>query len=285
MMNVSMLAQPAGELALWERPGFEPPIVLCHATGFHARCWDQVITCIYERRALALDMRGHGRSVLPHPKSWRDFGEDVAQLCRGLSLRGAIGVGHSMGGHAVALAAALAPGAFSALVLIDPVIQPEARYQSGARSPHFARKRRNHWKSAAEMFDSFAQRQPFAAWNRAVLRDYCEHGLRPAPDGEGFVLACPPAVEAWIYEHSTAVDANIYADIEKVRVPVLVVRSAREFVEDPAIDMGASPTARDLATRFACGSDLRAGWSHFIPMEAPEFTAGLIAAVAARCGN
>ena len=31
------------EIALWEWPGEGPPVFFCHATGFHARIWDQVI--------------------------------------------------------------------------------------------------------------------------------------------------------------------------------------------------------------------------------------------------
>ena len=133
-----------------------------------------------------------------------------------------------------------------------------------------------------EMFESFVARQPFAAWDPAVLRDYCDYGLLPAPDGEGCVLACPPEVEASIYEHSTMPEANIYAEIARVEAPVLVVRSAREFTPGPVMDMGASPTATDLAARFPHGHDVKVQWSHFIPMEAPEFTAGLIAALAAQ---
>jgi hypothetical protein len=35
----------------------------------------------------------------------------------------------------------------------------------------------------------------------------------------------------------------------------------------------ASPTAPDLASRFSNGRDLLVDYSHFIPMEAPEFVA------------
>ena len=46
----------------WGAPGPEPTIVLIHATGFHARCWDQVVKALPGRHVLALDLRGHGRS-------------------------------------------------------------------------------------------------------------------------------------------------------------------------------------------------------------------------------
>src|SRR5215831_418525 len=112
-----------------------------------------------------------------------------------MDLRGAIGVGHSMGGHSIVKAAAARPGTFSALLLIDPTIFQREYY--GLPRKHdasFILKRRNIWKSWEEMYERFRNRPPFATWQPEVLRDYCEFGVLPR--GEEFVLACPPPVEA-----------------------------------------------------------------------------------------
>lgn len=179
-----------------------------------------------------------------------------------------------MGGHAVTLAAALRPATFSSLLLIDPVIRPRGAYVGPWREAHFVAKRRNRWGSPQEMYDRFRDRPPFVTWDRGVLRDYCEYGL--LPDGDGFVLACPPAVEASIYENSPAPASDIYVEIDTIRIPVRVVRSVK--AADPADVMGRSPTAPELASSFAQGADICvAEYSHFIPMEGPEFTARLIA--------
>jgi pimeloyl-ACP methyl ester carboxylesterase len=185
-----------------------------------------------------------------------------------------------MGGHSIALAAALSPAAFSSLALIDPVILPESHYGRGPRTPHFARKRRNRWKSVEEMFERFADREPFRRWDRAVLRDYCEYGLLPAPDGDGFVLACPPEVEASIYEHSSIDESNITSEIAGILTPVLIIRTAREWSTGEVMDMMGSPTAPDLALRFPHGRDMKVPYSHFFPMEAPGDTAEQIALAA-----
>ncbi len=266
-------------LALFERPGRDPPILFLHATGFHARCWSRVAALIPGRRALAIDMRGHGLSSKPDPPyEWSGFGEDVASVARRLDLRGACGIGHSMGGHSLALAAALAPEAFSKLLLVDPVILPPHSYAAAPRPPHYARKRRNRWTSPAEMFERFKDRPPFRDWDPAVLRDYCDYGLTAAPDGDGYVLACPPAIEGAIYEASALPGADLYGRIERIAIPVTVVRSARALGANAGIDMAASPTAPDLAARFQNGRDLPTPYSHFIPMEAPAFIADLAAA-------
>ena len=265
------------ELALWEWPGDGPPLLFCHATGFHARCWDQIAARVPSRRIFAVDFRGHGASSKPEPPySWRVLGEDIAGVVLSLGLGGITGVGHSMGGHSIVLAAARVRDAFARLVLLDPVVFPEANYTGPCNEQHYVARRRNRWASAAEMYDRFADRAPFANWDRAVLRDYCRYGLVSAPDGNGFVLACPPAVEASIYAHANAPDANIYEEIRTIRIPVRIVRSARTAGPDIS-GMAGSPTAPDLASRFPCGEDIvDREHGHLLPMEAPGLVPGWI---------
>ena len=146
-------------LAVFERAGTGPPILFVHATGFHARCWNQIVARIPERRCIAVELRGHGLSSKPDPPYfWSSFGEDVSSLVKQLDLHGVTGAGHSMGGHSLALAAAFTPGIFSNLLLIDPVILPRIAYVGRRWTEHFARKRRNRWSSPAEMFDRFKDR-------------------------------------------------------------------------------------------------------------------------------
>jgi lipase len=262
------------EIALWEWPGHDPAVFLCHATGFHARCWDQVIANVPGRHCYAIDARGHGHSSKPAPPyRWRNFGEDIAALASQLNLRGAIGVGHSMGGHAVTLGCALRPAAFSELLLIDPVIRRKDQYAGPWTEANFVAKRRNRWTSVQEMYDRFENRPPFDAWDKNVLRDYCGYGL--LPNGDGFVLACPPEIEAGIYENSPNPESNIYPEIATIQIPVHLIRAGKQL--DPANFMASSPTAPDLALHFAHGTDLCIPQcSHFIPMEAPGLTASWI---------
>jgi len=268
--------------------GSEPglaPVLLVHATGFHARCWDQVVRHLPGREVIAVDMRGHGRSGKDVPITWDAFGQDLVALVRYIELRGAVGVGHSMGGHALVQAAAAEPEAFCRLLLVDPVIlEPEfyaARPTSGEDAEHPTAKRRNHWQSWQQMRDRFADRLPFSAWDPAVLEDYCRWGVLPEPDGgEGWVLACPPGIEAAIYMGSS--ENDVHALPARVEMPVTVMRAKPRSAERDPMDFSSSPTWPELAAAFPDGHDVHLPHlSHFIPMEEPALVAQYILAGAA----
>lgn len=273
---------PAGglELAAWEWPGEGRPLLLVHATGFHARCWNAVVRRLPGRRVFAVDMPSHGASERkPPPYDWTHFGDDLAAVVQALGLQDAVGVGHSMGGHALVLAAAKLPGAFRGLLLVDPVIaDPElARRVEGSigAADHPIARRRNRWDSPAAMAESFARKEPYSRWDPEVLADYCQYGLRRA-EGGGFELACPPDLEAEVYVGMHMRD--IYGVIPRVDVPVDVIRARSRRADDSPWDFSPSPTWERLAGCFAQGRDEQLpDRSHFIPMEIPGWMAERIA--------
>ena len=100
------------------------------------------------------------------------------------------------------------------------------------------------------------------------MRDYCDYGLLPEDDA--FALACPPALEASVYDRSNAMDSCLYSEIPAVAIPVTVLR-ADAPAKPGAFDLAASPTWAELASRFPFGEDvLLKGRNHYIPMESPE---------------
>jgi lipase len=271
------------ELALFDWPGEGAPILFVHATGFHARCWDQVIAGVPGRHCIAVDLRGHGRSSKEPPYDWDALGRDIAALVQALDLGDTVAVGHSMGGFIVTVAAAAVPERFGRLLLVDPTIGRRDNYAPGRESGgvHFSARRRNRWSSAQEMFERFYGRPPFDTWDTAVLHDYCDYGLLPAPDGDGYVLACPPEIEGRMYTGGGGYD--IYRDVAAVAQPVRVLRGRqREAGAQPeATPFRTSVTAPDLAARFRNGEDvLLPDLSHFIPMEAPALVARHVREVA-----
>ena len=278
-------AAPAGEICWfeWGATNAKPTLLLLHATGFHARCWDATVAALPDdQHIIALDIRGHGRSYRPDSLSdWTAAADDVVAFVAAHCDGPVAAVGHSMGGYVAARAAAIAPDRFARLLLVDPVmLTPEnyAREPDGAGglpADHPVARRRNAWNSAVQMTAHFANREPYVHWRPDVLADYCSYGLVPATGGEGFELACSPMMEASAY--MGAWRNNPYEWIRDVQCPTLILR-ARNAERKGAMDFSSSPTAPDLWKCFPDASDLH--WpdvSHFIPMEVPERLADLIA--------
>jgi len=265
----------------WRAPlrGEPPTLLMVHATGFHSRVWDPVIQRLPGRHVLAPDLRGHGRSEAAPFASWEAFGRDLAGLASAMDLQGVIGIGHSMGAHALVQAAAFEPRRFSRLLLVDPVVQAPADYHLPpvpAGTLHPAARRKRHFDSPKAMFERFAERPPYAVFNREALMQYCEHGLRPAAGGKGFELACAPEFEASIYPQARG-NLGVIASIRALQIPVWVVRARPQ---DPTVlpwDPLGSPTWPGLATEFRHGRDLVfPEQTHFLPMQDPALMARLI---------
>jgi pimeloyl-ACP methyl ester carboxylesterase len=275
-------------LACFERHpelrGQGPTLFFVHATGFHARVWDQIIARLPPVHSVALDQRGHGRSESMPILHWRTLGLDQAALVEALDLDDVAGVGHSMGAHAMIDAAAMFPGRFRRLVLIDPVVAAPEAYADGGILPGFhegemhpAAKRRNRFESVEAMIARLESRSSFPRFDPQVFRDYCEHGLVPADDGDGFVLACRPEIEASVYM-SSRTNGGVYQSVRALEIPVLVLRA-----QEPSGEMtgpmafSTSPTWPGLAAEFARGRELHfPDKTHFLPMEIPDEVAALI---------
>lgn len=261
-------------------------LLLVHATGFHARCWDQTIAHLPGQHVIAVDMRGHGRSENKGPITWANFGNDLVGFIQALDLHDLVAAGHSMGGYCLAHAAAYMPERFLHLVLVDPVIlEPETYTATDSLHSNFldeqgrhpVARRRNHFDDADAMYANFTGRGTFALWQDAVLRDYCNYGLQPAGDGVGAVLACPPDIEAAVYMGSG--QDNIYAELPKITMPVTVMRAKPKQGPRTEMDFSVSPTYPGLAALLPNARDVYLPEiSHFMPMQDPALVAGYIKA-------
>lgn len=103
------------------------PFVLVHGWGGDSAEWLPLIALLPERRVLAVDLRGHGRSSAP-PTGYApaDFAGDLAGLLERLDLPPVIAVGHSMGAQVVVALAAGHPAAVAGLVALDPAYGADA---------------------------------------------------------------------------------------------------------------------------------------------------------------
>ncbi len=278
-------ATPEGEICWfeWGERGQGPSVLLLHATGFHARLWDQVVAALPAgTHVVAPDHLGHGRSAKPASLSeWAVTSDALLPLVDRFAGTPLVGCGHSMGSYVLSRLAAGRPDAFRHIFLIDPVIMDPVFYAHAAGRPvpdaseHPVSRRRNRWDGREAMLASFAERPPYAHWRPEVLADYCRYGLLPAADGEGFELACPPRLEASVYLGAAHTDP--YAWLGRIAAPSTVIR-ARTGERASNLDFSVSPSWPGLGAELGAVRDEQwAEHSHFIPMEVPQRLAGLIA--------
>lgn len=271
-----------------EAAGTAPPILMLHATGFHSRCWQQVIRHLPDRHVYAIDLRFHGDTRAEGEVDWSLMAEDIGLLLARLELEQVLGVGHSIGGHLIARAAAARPERFCHALLIDPVIMSPADYDQASEamadlSPrdHPVSRRKNSWRDADEMFRRFSQRHPFCTWQPEVLRDYCDYALRPRDEQEELELACDPVNEASIYLHKLR-NRDIITLLPQVTVPVTLMRAAASEAGEE--DLSGSPTWEGLAAALPdCRELYLPQYNHFIPMQDPALVARTIEAILANC--
>jgi pimeloyl-ACP methyl ester carboxylesterase len=248
-------------IAVDVRAGDGTSIVLVHATGFCKETWLPVVDHLPGLNATLLDQRGHGASGKPEPPfDWWDLGADILEVLGDASDR-PIGVGHSSGGTAVAMAEITRPGTFSTLILVEPIILPPP-FVRGENNPLTmqALRRRRDFDSVDSAFESFRGRGPFARWTDEALRLYVEHGT-VATAGGGRTLACPPEVEAEFYRGATA--HGTWDRIGEIGCPVSVVVGEHSDSHPPGFADALTERFRDAELLTVPGA------THFVPMEKP----------------
>jgi len=266
------------ELACIEWPGDGDPILMLHASGFHSRCWNQVVKHLPGRHVYAVDLPFHGKSDSPGEVNWNAIAHYIAALVERLGLQRIIGVGHSIGGYMIARAAAAHPERFRHLLLIDPVIVAPEDYDVARANAaginvtdHPVARRKNRWRDADEMFARFHDRPPFNTWEPEVLRDYCDYALKPANE-EGYrQLACDPINEASVYISQAMSDA-VHEDIPRIVTPTTLLRA--KYTGLSINDLSSSPTWPGLAQAIPdCREHYYPELNHFIPMQDPALVA------------
>lgn len=130
-LSTTRVSGPAGALALDDggrglsrAERGKPPVVLVHSLAGNSRQWSAQLEYLRRtRRAVALDLRGHGRSESPRNGDYSiaAMAEDIAAVVDTLGLERFVLAGHSMGGGVALVYAGKYPERVAGLVLVDPI--------------------------------------------------------------------------------------------------------------------------------------------------------------------
>jgi len=271
-------------LGALEWPGSGPPLLLVHATSFCAEVWGPVWNAarakgLGERRALAIDQRGHGRSAAPPEPSayaWTRVAGDVVAVLESEfdAEERVLLAGHSSGGTAALAAAATCPERVAGVAVVEPVLfeppPPGADADSFAGSRIFAEralKRRAHFEDRAAARVALAKRFPYSGFADAALEACLDGGFEVDGDG-ALTLRCAPQIEAWAYQGAAALD--LWPLIPRIEAPVHVIAAEHSAMPPPLLE-------RLESCRAGVRVDQVAGTTHFALMERPEPVGAILA--------
>lgn len=269
-----LVAGPDGApVAVRDFGGEGPGLLMAHATGLHGAVWSPVAGHLNGWHCWGLDLRGHGDSPLPAGDDlhWSGFGRDVQRVVEFIG-GPVLGVGHSLGGMALLMAAMDAPELFSALVLYEPALRMETEALDPAASElqsmmvNAAAGRRSRFDTRPEALSNYAVKRPFCDIQAAALYAYVQHGFRDTPDG-AVELKCRPSVEAQIFARTHEHDA--LRKLHHLRCPIAVIRG--EYTNPQQ-----AHSAESLAAAVARPSRIMFGADHFGPLANPALFAAVV---------
>ncbi len=102
-----------------------PPLVLIHGLFLSHHMFDRLIERLPDRRVIALDLRGHGRSSRPleaYRYSWASLGEDVVAVLDHLGIDRAVVAGLSLGAGVTVGLAHTHPERLAGMIVEMPVL-------------------------------------------------------------------------------------------------------------------------------------------------------------------
>jgi pimeloyl-ACP methyl ester carboxylesterase len=181
---IGHVAGPTGRLAV-DDGGSGPAVVFLHSLAGNAGQWAAQLGHVRrQRRGVALDLRGHGRSDPPSDGQFRIGAQaaDVAAVADALRLERFALVGHSFGAGVALEYAAAHPERVTHLLVADPIGDGTQTPESEVRpflealaSPAYTETIEGYWSSIAGSDGSVLER--LLADLRATPRDTVVHGL------------------------------------------------------------------------------------------------------------
>jgi pimeloyl-ACP methyl ester carboxylesterase len=121
-MNLSQVKGPAGNINVDDGGSGGLPVVFIHSSGGNTTHWSAQLAHLRKtRRALALDLRGHGLSQPPKDGDYRLVSQsgDIDAVVNQKAIRKFVLVGHSMGGSVSIAYAGLHPDRVAGLLIVD----------------------------------------------------------------------------------------------------------------------------------------------------------------------
>lgn len=242
-------------------------LVFAHANGFTGASYRSFLAPLESRfDVLPLDRLAH-HPEYPVSDNWPALRDElIVHLQAGDAP--VIGVGHSMGGVLMLMAAEAIPEAFRCVVVLDPplMVGVDALALRAAKRLGLADRvtpagrslgRRSKWSGHAAMSHYLRQRSLFKRFTDEALRDYVEGATRLRDDGS-VELVYDPAVEVAVFRH---LPDHLHGLTRRLAVPLALIAGERSDL--------LTPKRRRRLMRHGVRIEQTPG-GHMFPMEYPR---------------
>jgi pimeloyl-ACP methyl ester carboxylesterase len=254
-----------------------------HANGYPPECYKPLLS--------KLSKHYHVLSMLQRPlwpgsdpneiKDWLPLAQDLLSFLEQRFITSSIAIGHSLGGVNSLRAVILAPERFKALILIDPVLfTPRVilarrliwslnlvyRFHPYIKATSY---RRREFSDLKSVFEGFRKKSVFRYMDDASLQAYVEGITTPKPGG-GYKLAFSPEWEMRIYATGIWRDMDIWRNLSKINIPILVIRGSESDTFLPAsakLFLRRQPEAGVITIENS---------THLVPLEYPDLVCNAI---------
>lgn len=253
-------------------------IHFAHANGFPPACYQPLLAGLAnDYEVWSMLQRPLWKNEEPTSfKSWQTLADDLIEFLDAHQLKNIIGIGHSMGGIATAVAAAKRPDLFKKVVLLDPVLGEPKMYLFSRLMPmqwrkhlipiaKIALKRRDQWPDKSTVYASWRKKRIFAKIPDVHFSSFLDGAVYEKADGQ-IGLTYSKEWETRIYCTVT----NGWPYLAQLQQPTLAVKAAGSNLLYPKI--------WEKWKRIQPRADFKivANTSHLLPLERPTELINLI---------
>ncbi len=215
----------------WGQNG--PPLLLMHGGSRGCRSWDAVAHLLHKDYwIIALDAKGHGDSAKPRRGyAYTQRMADLQGFLEVMGLDGILAIGHSAGANTMGLHAAIYPGRFRAMVIVEAVLDavktlPPVYYERIHRQ-------RRVWESREALGAYLWQHPQTKRWRSDVIDAVVAHEVFESPDGSVEMKWSPDVYNLEDHQHDTY---NLIHLASQIVVPTLLIYAAESFIPRGEID-------------------------------------------------
>ena len=216
--------------------GEEQTTLLIHGDMRTSRSFDAVAKNLSkDSHVLAMDLLGHGDSTwIDSGYRFSDRSDDIENFVAATNLSKIHAVAHSTGAVALAMYAANNPGKFQKLVLLEPMMIVDEKFQRMVSDR--GNRPRTTWKNHDELKDLLGKHVVTSKWHPDVIDDVVNHETFVNEDGR-IDMKWSSSTLAWKERENDYL--NLEPILRSISIPILfVVGGSRTGEFEKAFQLG-----------------------------------------------